>query len=85
MPRPSDLTQHEAAILSALDECAPRAGEAVSGHAIRERVLNRGFAKRDVVLAMGALVERGVIERMKVVDQDGFFYTGYRRVASNAP
>ena len=81
MQKTGNLGQLERVVLNVLDGKAPGECEVVAGHDIREQLLALGHAKREVVLAMGSLVERGVIERLKVVDEDGLFYTGYRRVA----
>ena len=58
---------------------ASKAG-AASGHDIRLVLQAAGLGKREIGVTMGELVEKGVLERLKVIDADGLFYMAYRRV-----
>lgn len=37
--------------------------------------------KRGIAVAIGELVAQGVLERLKVTDSDGLFYTAYRQAS----
>lgn len=73
------LSTYELLVLNALEQNASSTGTA-SGHHIRLALQAAGVGKRDIGVTMGALVEKGVLERVKVVDADGLFYMAYRRV-----
>ncbi|PTQ77627.1 hypothetical protein C8R28_10731 [Nitrosomonas ureae] len=75
----SYLKAYEQLVLNALDKNASKIGVA-SGHDIRSALQAAGLGKREIGVTMGALVEKGVLERLKVIDSDGLFYMAYRRV-----
>ena len=74
------FSTQEQLVLNALDNNASKTG-AASGHSIRQTLLAEGLGKREIGMTLGALVENGVLERLKVVDANGLFYMAYRRVA----
>ncbi len=73
------FSTYEQLVLNALDKNASKAG-AASGHDIRLVLQAAGLDKREIGVTMGALVENGVLERLKVIDADGLFYMAYRRI-----
>ncbi|MBA3754919.1 MAG: hypothetical protein H0X02_01230 [Nitrosomonas sp.] len=75
----TSFSTYEQLVLNALDKNASKAG-AASGHDIRLVLQAKGLGKREIGVTMGALVEKGVLERIKVIDDDGLFYMAYRRV-----
>src|SRR5690554_7924756 len=75
----TELTTNEQLVLQALATHASGSG-AASGHHIRQELLKAGLGKKEIGEMMGSLVERAVLERLKVVDADGLFYMAYRRV-----
>ncbi len=75
----TSFSTYEQLVLNALDNNASKAG-AASGHDIRLVLRDAGLGKREIGVTMGALVEKGVLERIKVIDADGLFYMAYRRV-----
>lgn len=72
------FSTHEQLIFNALDKYASSTGVA-SGHHIRKELLAAGLNKKEIGHSMGALVAKGILERVKVVDADGMFYMAYRR------
>lgn len=72
------LSTYELLVLNALEQNASSTG-AASGHHIRLALQAAGMGKRDIGVTMGELVEKGVLERIKVIDADGLFYMAYRR------
>lgn len=72
------FSSHEQLIFNALDKHASNTGVA-SGHHIRKELLAAGLGKKEIGHSMGALVEKGLLERVKVIDADGMFYMAYRR------
>ncbi|WP_293007447.1 hypothetical protein [Nitrosomonas sp.] len=75
----TSFSTYEQLVLNALDKNASKIGVA-SGHDIRLALQAAGLGKREIGVTMGALVEKGVLERLKVIDADGLFYMAYRRV-----
>ena len=75
----TSFSTYEQLVLNALDKNASKAG-AASGHDIRLVLQAAGLDKREIGVTMGELVEKGVLERLKVIDADGLFYMAYRRV-----
>ncbi len=73
------FSTYEQLVFNALDKNASKAG-AASGHDIRLVLQAAGLDKREIGVTMGALVENGVLERLKVIDADGLFYMAYRRI-----
>lgn len=80
----TSFSTYEQLVLNALDKNASKAG-AASGHDIRLVLQTAGLGKREISVTMGALVEKGVLERLKVIDVDGLFYIAYRRVTPGSP
>ena len=74
----SSFSTYEQLVLNALDKNASGTG-AASGHHIRLALQAAGMGKRDIGITMGELVDKGVLERIKVIDADGLFYMAYRR------
>lgn len=72
------LSAHEHLVLDVIAKHASAAGTA-SGHQVRLALLAAGLGKRDVGVAVNSLVGRGLLERVKVVDAEGFFYMAYRQ------
>lgn len=72
------FSNHEQLIFNALAKHASSTGTA-SGHHIRKELLAAGLNKKEIGHSMGALVEKGLLERVKVIDTDGMFYMAYRR------
>jgi NAD(P)H-hydrate repair Nnr-like enzyme with NAD(P)H-hydrate dehydratase domain len=72
------FSTNEILVLDALAKHASGTGTA-SGHDIRLVLLAAGLGKKEIGMIMGELVTKGVLERVKVVDADGFFYMAYRR------
>lgn len=64
--------------MTALHNQCPRGSDTASGHAIRQQLISDGFSKAEAVTTLHTLVARGLIERLRVDDPDGQFYTGYR-------
>lgn len=52
--------------------------KAASGHDIREYLLKQGMDKRVIAETLGELVELNVLERVKITERSGMFYTAYR-------
>lgn len=77
------FSTHEQLIFNALDKHASSTG-AAAGHHIRKELLAAGVGKKEIGFSMGALVEKGLLERVKVVDADGMFYMAYRRAQATA-
>lgn len=77
------FSSHEQLIFNALDKHASSTGVA-SGHHIRKELLAAGLGKKEIGYSMGALVEKGLLERVKVIDADGMFYMAYRRTPTTA-
>lgn len=73
----SSLTPHEVCVLKALDKQAFKPSIA-SAHAIRQYLTALGLDKREAVEAMASLVNKNLLERVKVVDNEGLFYMAYR-------
>ncbi|HTN32709.1 MAG TPA: hypothetical protein VL091_01750 [Marinobacter sp.] len=74
------LSHNEQLVLDALAKHASSTGTA-SGHDIRLALLSAGLGKKEIGITVGGLVEKGVLERLKVTDVDGFFYMGYRQIS----
>lgn len=72
------LDDSEKAALAALVRNRVPAGDYASGHDIRQQLSYEGFSRRDAVLALHSLIARGLLERLRVDEADGRFYTGYR-------
>lgn len=77
------FSSHEQLIFNALDKHTSSTGVA-SGHHIRKELLAAGLGKKEIGYSMGALVEKGLLERVKVIDADGMFYMAYRRTPTTA-
>lgn len=75
----TSFSTNELLVLNALVKYAAKSG-AASGHDIRLALLAGGLGKKDIGVTLGGLVEKGVLERLKVVDVDGYFYMAYRQV-----
>lgn len=75
----ASFSTNELLVLKALAQHASETG-AASGHDIRLALLAGGLSKKDIGVTLGGLVERGVLERLKVVDAEGLFYMAYRQV-----
>ncbi len=73
------LSPTELLVLDALARHASKTGTA-SGHDIRLALLSAGLGKKEIGVTVGRLVEKGVLERLKVTDANGFFYMGYRQI-----
>lgn len=73
-----ELDAGELAALAALTRNRAPAGDHASGHDIRQQLSREGYSRRDAVLALRSLIARGLLERLRVDDAEGFFYTGYR-------
>jgi DNA-binding MarR family transcriptional regulator len=78
MQKALDLDRGEIAALAALARNRAPGGDCASGHDIRQQLRDEGFTKLAAVLALQSLVARGLVERQRVHDVDGLFYTGYR-------
>lgn len=59
--------------------CTPPT-QAASGHDIRVQLLNDGLDKRTIAVTLGELVERKLLERVRINEPSGLFYMAYRRV-----
>ncbi|HEX7340338.1 MAG TPA: hypothetical protein VF271_10460 [Rhodanobacteraceae bacterium] len=77
-PEENALSASERVVLEVLAESFARTAQPVAGHDLRLAVQQRGVAKPAVVLAMQALVERGVLQRVRCEEADGRFFTAYR-------
>lgn len=75
-----ELSAAQKLIVTTLASLGPD-GSAVSGHVLRIALLERGMDKRGIAVAIGELVAQGVLERLKVTDSDGLFYTAYRQAS----
>ena len=75
------FSTHEQLIFNALAKHASSTGTA-SGHHIRKELLAAGLNKKEIGHSMGALVEKGLLERVKVIDTAGMFYMAYRRTST---
>jgi len=54
--------------------------QAASGHDIRTQLLNDGLDKRTIAVTLGELVEKKLLERVRINESSGLFYMAYRRV-----
>lgn len=79
MTQTTDSTPEVIRILAALDAQTLTSTGAASGHAIREQLLNEGMDKRILVTTLSKLVAHGVLERVRITEASGLFYTAYRR------
>lgn len=70
--------------MAVVDACALPATAAASGHDIRRHLLEQGEEKRRIVETLGELVEQGIIERIRVNEPSGLFYTAYRRTGTGS-
>lgn len=77
--RTESFSADEQQVLAALDQQASSTG-AAAGHHVRMVLQASGMGKREIGAAVAKLVEKGVLERIKVTDADGLFYMAYRRV-----
>lgn len=71
------FTPQEQSVLKALQAQAFKPGIA-SAHAIRLALIEQGHNKRETVEAMARLVDLKVLERVRVIDDNGLFYMAYR-------
>lgn len=68
----------EQLVLDAVAKHASQAGTA-SGHQVRLTLLAAGLGKKDIGVTVNRLVDKGALERVRVVDAEGFFYMAYRQ------
>lgn len=64
--------------------CVSSSAQVASGHDIRLQLLNDGLDKRTIAVTLGELVERKLLERVRVNEPSGLFYMAYRRVGDAA-
>lgn len=74
-----ELTPVQERVLAVVDACMLATTRAAAGHDVRVQLLGAGMGKREIAFTLGELVARGVLERVKIVEQSGLFYTAYRR------
>lgn len=68
-------------VLNAALQLASPSTHAASGHDIREHLQNAGLNKKVIAVTLGELVSMQRLERVKITEPTGLFYTAYRRVS----
>lgn len=72
------LEQHEVVALAALGENISSISDAASGHNIRQDMERSGFTNLATTISLKSLTDHGLISPVKLEDEDGYSYPGYR-------